>query len=257
MIIRVLKKSLAAISLVSLCIPCLAFDSPELSIFPASGVMADSSSFDFTLIVKQTYVPIRRIGFEVNGSIALNPFGDCGSEGYTDQNFMIYRCKSVKVAMLGRDMANIMVRVELESGQIISGDVHYQILASQNYTGTSVLLSGASSEVHTNLIVKPGERYLISASGTVSLWPSNPKFPIATANGNGTSCNYSDCLLPGAPTGALLVHVGNSGWMLVGSDFQFTPLTGGELILGINDHVFNDNLGAYQVSVKRVMPIGY
>jgi hypothetical protein len=61
-------------------------------------------------------------------------------------------------------------------------------------------------------------------------------------------CN-PDCLLPGAPVGALLGKFPGSGYFVVGSNYTFTR--GGPLTLVYNDDYFPDNSGTYTATLQR------
>lgn len=92
-----------------------------------------------------------------------------------------------------------------------------------------------------------------SATGTVTTLP-----PFADSeggpDGNGNPCT-PDCLLPSANFGALIGKIGNGGpWFFVGHQSNRTADHSGEIILAVNDSVFSDNLGQYQVSIHAETP---
>jgi hypothetical protein len=61
----------------------------------------------------------------------------------------------------------------------------------------------------------------------------------------------SECLLDGAPYGALIGKIGNGTPFLIGSTRWMTAAEGGTLYLAVNDNYiyYEDNSGTYTVTI--------
>ena len=60
-----------------------------------------------------------------------------------------------------------------------------------------------------------------------------------------------DCLLTGAPVGAVVGKIGDSAPFVIGTLMQFSPGASGELFLGVNDCCeVDDNMGAFSVTIS-------
>jgi uncharacterized protein YjbI with pentapeptide repeats len=72
-----------------------------------------------------------------------------------------------------------------------------------------------------------------------------------TPNGSGV-CDAS-CLLAGAPGMSLVARIGGGPWQFVGAGpTVLTATSAGDLEFAVNDNLFNDNSGAFYVSVSPV-----
>jgi hypothetical protein len=125
--------------------------------------------------------------------------------------------------------------------------------------------------VDTDILVKAGQSVIITAEGNANNSNGDPESNttpsgyIRSSNGlkwGDIYCdkNYMekvmgkqypiDCLMSGAPYGALIGRLGNSAPFLIGTTYQFQTTDSGKLYLAYNDCcVLSDNIGAYSVTI--------
>lgn len=237
----------------------LALAQQNLVISPASGTYLDISQLDLSLIVNVPVVPgsgIQSIKYYVNGALVNEWFKSCMTEGKTIQDYKYFLCKNQAGSSFGVGYHDFRVVVQLQNGIQFENQVNYEIIATRASTSLMLPISANSSLSSTGLELEPMRRYEISANGQISLWPQNYNFPTATPRGNGTTCTNSSCLILGAPTGALVGKVGNGPWFLVKDRFVIDPQQQaygpGTLFLSVNDHMHQDNLGAFSVTIKAL-----
>ena len=118
-----------------------------------------------------------------------------------------------------------------------------------------VLVRGTSAGTRTGVTVAPGDQMRFSATGLVNTLP-----PFTDSeggpNGNGNPCTL-DCLVPDADFGALIGKIGDGGpGFVIGQQSNRTADRSGEVILAVNDSIFFDNEGQYQVSIHVETPAG-
>lgn len=121
--------------------------------------------------------------------------------------------------------------------------------------------------VGTGLILPLEQPMLITSEGLVDYVDDDGLDPNAAdsdSDGDGSSCDKAtieriinqkltlDCLLTGVSWGALVGRVGENGTpFLIGSKYQLTADTSGELFLGVNDCCnFADNSGEFKVTIE-------
>ena len=101
----------------------------------------------------------------------------------------------------------------------------------------------------TGLIVKRGDRLRISATGIVTLDPSNGQ----TSGPEGAS-ELSDPkkLMPDHPTGALIgvISSDNDDFIFIGRSAEFTAKRDGLLFLSVNEGTLSDNTGTYKAVIE-------
>jgi hypothetical protein len=105
---------------------------------------------------------------------------------------------------------------------------------------------------NTGIILQTGQRFRIRATGAVALEiaPANKRQQLFTVTGNRRSrCTDPACTLPNSATGLLVGRVGNGPVFRIGNSQMFKAVNAGELLLGINDATFQDNSGAFAVTV--------
>lgn len=128
------------------------------------------------------------------------------------------------------------------------------------HTQTITVLADAGW-VEMGTIVEPGDRLVITAAGTVVLIDGGG--PITPVGGS-IRCDRDEaearsgmtfaleCLLDGAPFGALIGRSGNDSPFLVGSAADLTADRRGPLLLAVNDCCsLDDNAGAFTVTLVR------
>jgi len=108
--------------------------------------------------------------------------------------------------------------------------------------GTAPIVAGTFSA---------GEQVSITATGFANR-AAPGLFPIDTPEGSDIC--PGNCLLPGAPVMSLVARIGSGPWQFVGAGpTVLTATAGGDLEIGVNDNLYNDNTGAYYVSVTPVV----
>ncbi|WP_347330017.1 hypothetical protein [Marinimicrobium locisalis] len=137
----------------------------------------------------------------------------------------------------------------MDDGEALRAAVQYEILSTApSYSYTFELATNSPKTVE----LTSGYEYAVTASGQATLWAENPDFPVSSPSGNGTTCNTYNCLVPGAPTGALVVKVGDSSWSLLGSHGTLNLPYPEEVSFSVNDRRLEDNIGAYRVNITRI-----
>jgi hypothetical protein len=98
----------------------------------------------------------------------------------------------------------------------------------------------------TGVDIRPGQTFYITSAGQIRWGRERRDGPAGEDN----SPYNAGRPLPDRPGAALLARVGND-LMFVGSQSgPFRVRSGGRLYLGINDDVFEDNTGAFRVTVS-------
>lgn len=120
-------------------------------------------------------------------------------------------------------------------------------LSSEAALDRQITVPGTSNGTATGINISTGDRIRFSATGTVATLPQSPDSG-GGPDGNGHPCT-SDCLLPSADFGALIGKIGSGPWFLIGQLRNVTATRSGALVLAVDDTVFDDNLGQYQVAV--------
>ncbi|MGB5345602.1 MAG: LamG-like jellyroll fold domain-containing protein, partial [Woeseia sp.] len=93
-----------------------------------------------------------------------------------------------------------------------------------------------------------GQQVSVTATGFVRRGDATI-FPLDTPDGSG-ACNAS-CLLSSAPGLSLVARIGGGPWQFVGAGpTVLTATVAGDLEFGVNDNSFNDNTGAFYVTVS-------
>jgi Ca2+-binding EF-hand superfamily protein len=97
----------------------------------------------------------------------------------------------------------------------------------------------------TGIDVRAGDVIRINADGTIQL-SDNPN---DRANPAGANRRAPNAPVLDAPAGGLLVRVGNSAPMFVGTNGSPTAPVSGRLYLGVNDDHLPDNAGQFRVTI--------
>jgi hypothetical protein len=99
----------------------------------------------------------------------------------------------------------------------------------------------------TGLTVRRGERVTFNASGDIDIMSGAG---MSAGPAGTTAVSAGRYPVQGASAGALIGRVGNGRPFLIGSNTQPIVMTdNGRLFLGINDNAFDDNSGAFTVSI--------
>ena len=117
-------------------------------------------------------------------------------------------------------------------------------------TGNSrqVVVPGARQWTRTGIQVRAGDLVRFSATGQLVL--SNAAGDLATPAGAQNGRTAPNSPEPSALAGALIGRVGNSRVFGIGDQLGALPMPeSGELLLGINDNVVEDNSGEFRVEV--------
>jgi len=120
-----------------------------------------------------------------------------------------------------------------------------------NGSGT-IRVNGNQPWTDTGVDVKKGDRVSFSASGEVRVAQGNSPEVVANPDGavrfQGSRNSYP---YPGIAVGGLIARVGNDRPFAIGTITQPISMPDkGRLYLGINDDVFNDNSGGFNVTVN-------
>ncbi|MEL6868369.1 MAG: LamG-like jellyroll fold domain-containing protein [Pseudomonadota bacterium] len=117
--------------------------------------------------------------------------------------------------------------------------------------GGTVIGGGGTAPLNAGLLAA-GEQVSITATGFVQIGPS-PGFQPTSPDGSSSPCNAT-CLLPTAPPASLVGRIGSGPWQFVGAGPTIlTAATTGDLELAINDNGYNDNSGAFYVTVTPIV----
>ena len=115
--------------------------------------------------------------------------------------------------------------------------------------GNTFTVNGNQAWTTTSIFVKKGDILTFSSSGEVQLSPDAND--VATVAGAKTVRYAPHAPIPSIPAGALIGRIGNGQPFNIGSQASVTAPASGQLFLGINDDGFNDNQGAFQVTVAH------
>ena len=118
--------------------------------------------------------------------------------------------------------------------------------------GSTVATTGGSIAVHadrpwtdTGINVRAGDTLTISAEGQIRLAPNTRDFVSAA----GARTRVPEATMPNSPVGGLVARFGDSAPVFVGQSRTFRAPRSGRLFLGPNDSYFEDNTGAFNVTV--------
>jgi hypothetical protein len=117
-------------------------------------------------------------------------------------------------------------------------------------TVATLIVRGSLPWTDTRFNVRRGDVLVLDATGRVFLLGKKE----ASATPDGNPAHYDARFpMPMASAGALIARVGESGepFVVVTAPSEIAMPATGRLFLGINDHEFGDNSGAFQVRIKR------
>ncbi|MGH9897363.1 MAG: LecA/PA-IL family lectin, partial [Pyrinomonadaceae bacterium] len=105
----------------------------------------------------------------------------------------------------------------------------------------------ANGWTNTGLVVKRGQRIIISANGRASLGKGNFSTPAGLP-----TLSDKDKLMRQEPTGSLIAVIGddNDDFIFIGSKREFAAAKDGVLFLGVNEGILNDNSGSYDTTIQ-------
>ena len=115
--------------------------------------------------------------------------------------------------------------------------------------GSTFTVAGNQPWTSTGITVRKGEVLTLSTSGEVQLSPDASD--MATPDGAKNGRFALRAPLPRTTAGALIGRIGNGQPFGIGTQTTITAPATGLLYLGINDDGFNDNQGAFQVTITR------
>ena len=102
----------------------------------------------------------------------------------------------------------------------------------------------------TGLTVQKGQRFTITATGTIQLSPNQNDS--AGPAGSTTGRRATSAPLARMLAGELIAKIGDNGRPFpIGSSTTITMPASGQLFFGVNDDGFNDNTGSFQVTISR------
>jgi hypothetical protein len=234
-------------------LPAHSQDSP-LIVSPASGFYPDSAQFDLMLLVAEQGTSIDHAEYYLNGQRVTRWLSRCMSRGYTENRFPFMTCKGGIASILGAGRHELGVEAYLADGRMLSSQVYYDIIPTAPTQLFEFALPSKSPMFDTGIMLEPYYEYEVSGTGEIAVWPQNSDFPVSGVSGNGLACNYSTCLVPGAPTGALVAKIGDGEWFVIDETHVVRPYYPARLYLSVNDRIFEDNVGSFDIRVKRLQP---
>ncbi len=101
----------------------------------------------------------------------------------------------------------------------------------------------------TGLQVSAGQLINISASGTMN-WYTGECNNQCLSSPAGQACPYTGFYAQGLSCWSLIGQVGNGAPFEVGTSLTFTPVSSGELYLGVNDNQYPDNTGQWTAVIR-------
>lgn len=230
-------------------------------ISPASSTLLDNQKFDLTFTIHADLFSTHLLDIKayLNGVEDVTGwFKNCFQRQNIQEPITIFMCRDQSGMSFGLGWHELNIKAYLSDGSVHEASSVYKVVKNQRpyLLPFSFFHPSSSPSYNSGITVSAGEKLKILASGKIIVWASNPSFPVASPKGNGTTCNTSTCLVPGAPTGALLVRVGPSGrWLVAGDYIQLTADRAGELIFAVNDknlpESWTDNLGSFDVIISR------
>jgi Ca2+-binding EF-hand superfamily protein len=113
--------------------------------------------------------------------------------------------------------------------------------------GRQVTVDASRGWIDTGIDVRRGDILQMQATGTVTL--STNTSDAADPSGSRTNRRAASSPLPGELAGALIARVANAAPMLAGGRQTITANGTGRLFLAVNDDFFDDNQGAYRVTI--------
>jgi Ca2+-binding EF-hand superfamily protein len=118
--------------------------------------------------------------------------------------------------------------------------------------GQTVVVPATERWTDSGLTVRQGDLLYIEASGTIVMsGDGRDQSDSATPAGSRTGRRATESPLPQQPAGGLLVRVGNSQPMFLGSTTgTLRAPTDGRVYFGVNDDHLGDNHGEFRVSVR-------
>lgn len=109
-----------------------------------------------------------------------------------------------------------------------------------------IRVSARAGWIDTGISVREGQRIYVEASGRVRWGPGRQDGP----EGEGDSPRNPNRPIPNRPGAALIGRVGADAPFFIGADQDAIRVRGsGNLFLGINDDVLDDNAGEFRVTV--------
>lgn len=117
-------------------------------------------------------------------------------------------------------------------------------------TGSGIRVPANQQWTATGVTVRQGEVIRFQTTGQVQL--SNDQKDVAGSAGSLMTRKAQNAPLPGHLAGALIGRIGASGQPFpIGDQNEVAMPSAGQLFLGVNDDVVNDNRGEFRVEVRR------
>jgi hypothetical protein len=114
-------------------------------------------------------------------------------------------------------------------------------------SGDFIRVEGRQPWTDTGMTIRAGDTITFDGQGTVRI--SNSRNDIAGVGGTLSGRREASAPLPNQVAGALIARIGNSPPLFIGNRRSVRAPFGGRLYLGLNDDYFDDNTGAFQVTV--------
>jgi hypothetical protein len=112
--------------------------------------------------------------------------------------------------------------------------------------GREIVVSARQQWTSTGINVRRGDQIEVNASGEIK----TSRDPNDRATPGGTGRMHPSNPIPSASGGTLIARVGNSQPFIIGNQDRFQVPANGQLFLGINDSVVDDNEGEFRVELR-------
>jgi hypothetical protein len=117
--------------------------------------------------------------------------------------------------------------------------------------GTTITVNGNQPWTPTGITVRKGDRLSLSSTGEVQL--SADTNDVATPDGARSGRYAARARMPRTIAGALIGRIGPNGQPFgIGTQTLIPAPGAGQLFLGVNDDVFTDNQGSFQVTIANL-----
>jgi hypothetical protein len=112
-------------------------------------------------------------------------------------------------------------------------------------SGRAIAVGGDRQWVDTGINVQAGDTVSINATGQIRVARDG-----GSITAGGVSSGRTDgATMPTANVGGLVARFGDSAPLFIGESRTFRTAVGGRLYVGVNDNFFDDNTGAFNVTV--------
>ena len=161
---------------------------------------------------------------------------------------IVFNTKNGERKVASTNIARIYLRKPAGSAVATTGTTPAVPATPANIPAGAIVIPANQQWTSTGLTVQEGDVVTFNTTGEIRL--SNDTNDIAVSPGAKSGRRAANSPIPASPAGALIMRIGNRVYDL--GDQTSVPMpTAGELFLGINDDVLNDNVGQFYVVVRN------